>query len=178
LGFDPPSQAIYKPFPGKSGVDTWTYKGVAVPAHAGFDTTIRTASVVIAPAANAPNYTALWWKSPADSERGWGLNLVHQGDVLFATWFTYGATGKGEWLVMSNGAKTAPGSYTGALYRTTGSPYNGAWNPLQLGVTQVGTATFTFTDIANGTFTYSVDGVSGSKAITREAFSSPGTVCN
>jgi len=128
--------------------------------------------------AAATNYSDLWWRSPANSESGWGINITHQGDVLFATWFTYGATGKGEWLVMSNGAKTAPGSYTGALYRTTGSPYSGAWNPSQLGVAQVGTATFTFTDIANGTFTYSVDGVSGSKAITREAFSSPGTVCN
>jgi len=128
--------------------------------------------------AAATNYSDLWWHSPANSESGWGINITHQGDVLFATWFTYGAAGKGEWLVMSNGAKTAPGSYTGALYRTTGSPYSGAWNPSQLGVTQVGTATFTLTDIANGTFTYSVDGVSGSEAITREAFSSPGTICN
>jgi len=45
-------------------------------------------------------------------------------------------------------------------------------------VTQVGTAAFSFTDPGNGTFTYSVSGVTGSKAITRESFSTPATVCN
>jgi hypothetical protein len=30
-----------------------------------------------------PNYTDLWWKSPAGSESGWGLFLTHQGDDIF-----------------------------------------------------------------------------------------------
>jgi len=128
--------------------------------------------------AAASNYSDLWWHSHANSESGWGINVTHQGDILFATWFTYDAAGKGQWLVMSNGAKTAPGVYTGALYRTTGSPYNATWNPQQLGVTQAGTATFTFSDISNGTFSYTVDGVAGSKAIMRESFASPPSVCN
>jgi hypothetical protein len=34
------------------------------------------------------NYQGLWWKSPAGSESGWGINFAHQGDVIFATWFT------------------------------------------------------------------------------------------
>ncbi|HXF80054.1 MAG TPA: hypothetical protein VN598_14385, partial [Usitatibacter sp.] len=77
-----------------------------------------------------------------------------------------------------NGAKIAPGSYTGALFRTTGSPFSATWNPSQLGVTQVGTASFAFSDISNGTFTYTVDGIAGSKAITREGFATPPSVCN
>jgi hypothetical protein len=128
--------------------------------------------------AAASNYSDLWWHAPANTESGWGINVTHQGDILFATWFTYDPSGKGQWLVMPNGAKVAPGSYSGSLYRTTGSPYNAAWNPAQLGSTQVGTASFSFSDISNGTFTYTVDGVSGSKAITRESFASPTTVCN
>jgi hypothetical protein len=32
-----------------------------------------------------PNYTDMWWSSPAGSESGWGVNLAHQGDTLFAT---------------------------------------------------------------------------------------------
>ncbi|HEX5633216.1 MAG TPA: S8 family serine peptidase, partial [Gemmatimonadales bacterium] len=35
--------------------------------------------------AGASNYSDLWW-NPAES--GWGVNLEHQGDVIFATWFT------------------------------------------------------------------------------------------
>ncbi|HYE92975.1 MAG TPA: hypothetical protein VEA38_18235, partial [Terriglobales bacterium] len=74
----------------------------------------------------APNYQALWWASPAGVESGWGLNLTHQGDILFATWFTYGADGRGRWLVGSNVARTAPGRYEGTLYRTTGPSFAAA----------------------------------------------------
>ena len=47
-----------------------------------------------------------------------------------------------------------------------------------MGVTQVGMATFTFSDISNGAFSYTVNGVAGSKVITRESFATPSTVCN
>ena len=47
-----------------------------------------------------PSYGGLWWKSPAASESGWGLNITHQGDILFATWFTYDRDGNGMWLVI------------------------------------------------------------------------------
>ncbi len=125
-----------------------------------------------------PNYQDLWWRSPAGSENGWGVNVTHQGDILFATWFTYGADGKGLWLVGSNIARTAPGTYSGPLYRTTGPAFNASpWNSNQVVVTQVGTATFTFSDLNNGTFAYSVNGVSQSKPITRQVFATPATVC-
>ncbi|HEX6793354.1 MAG TPA: glycosyl hydrolase family 28-related protein, partial [Casimicrobiaceae bacterium] len=42
-------------------------------------------------AAASPNYEGLWWASPAGSESGWGINFAHQGDIIFATWFTYDA---------------------------------------------------------------------------------------
>ena len=44
--------------------------------------------------------TALWW-NPA--ENGWGVNFTHQGNILFATLFTYDANRAPLWLVMSNG---------------------------------------------------------------------------
>jgi hypothetical protein len=124
------------------------------------------------------NYGDLWYKSPAESEAGWGVNVTHQGDILFATWFTYDAAGKGMWLVMSRGDKTADGTYSGPLYRTTGPAYNAVpWDKNQVHLTQVGTATFTFTDFSNGTFAYTVNGVSQSKTITRQRFKTP-TACN
>jgi hypothetical protein len=126
----------------------------------------------------APNYQDLWWRAPAESESGWGVNLTHQGDILFATWFTYGADGRGMWLVMSAGLKTGPTTYSGALYRTTGPAFNAnPWSPAGVTVTQVGTATFNFTDGNNGTFSYTVNGISQSKPITRQVYSSPATVC-
>jgi hypothetical protein len=41
----------------------------------------------------------------------------------------------------------------------------------------VGAASFTFSDGNNATFAYTVNGVSQIKAITREVFRTPGTVC-
>jgi hypothetical protein len=40
-----------------------------------------------------------------------------------------------------------------------------------------GTATFTFADGNTGTFDYTVNGITQTKAITREVLVDPGTVC-
>jgi hypothetical protein len=112
------------------------------------------------------------------SESGWGLNVTHQGDILFATWFTYAPDGKGMWLVGSRLARNGNGSYAGPLYRTIGPPWNSAsWNPAMVAPTPVGSATLSFSDANNGTFAYSVNGLAGSKAITRQVYASPVTVC-
>jgi len=116
------------------------------------------------------NYEGLWWASPAMSESGWGINLAHQSDTIFASWFTYDTTGKGWWLVMT-APKTAPNTYSGALYTTTGPAFNSVpFNPAQVTPAQVGNGTLTFSDANNGTFTYSVNGTQQAKAITRELF--------
>jgi hypothetical protein len=126
----------------------------------------------------APNFQDLWWRSPAGSESGWGVNITHQGDILFATWFTYDASGKGMWLVMSNGNKVGTNTYSGALFRTTGPAFSASpWIGSQVVATQVGNATFTFSDANNGTFAYTVGSVSQTKAITRQEFATPATVC-
>jgi hypothetical protein len=128
--------------------------------------------------ATAANYQDLWWAAPAASESGWGINFTHQGDTIFATWFTYDLDRAPMWLVVT-ALKTGPGVYAGKLFRTTGPPFNATpFNPANVVATEVGTATFTFSDGNHATFAYTVNGVSQSKAITREIFAAPGTVCN
>ena len=127
-------------------------------------------------AVSSTNYTDLWWRSPGGSENGWGVNLVHQGDIVFATWYTYGADGTDLWMVMDSAPKVADRTYRGNVYRTTSAPFN-AYNPAQFHGTQVGTGTFTFTDASNGTFAYTVDGVTQSKSITRYVFDPSPTTC-
>ena len=128
--------------------------------------------------AAATNYQDLWWAAPAGAESGWGINLTHQGDTLFATWFTYDLNGTPMWLVVT-APKTAPGVYGGTLYRTTGPAFNAApFNPAAVVATAVGNATFTFMDGNNANFAYTVNNVAQNKAITREVFVNPGTVCN
>ena len=123
------------------------------------------------------NYQDLWWKNPAGSESGWGINFTHQGDRIFATWFTYDRDHSPMWLVVT-ADETAPGAYGGTLYRTTGPPFNAVpFDPAKVVPVNVGTASFTFSDGNNATFAYTVNGVSQAKAITREVFRTPGTVC-
>jgi YVTN family beta-propeller protein len=125
-----------------------------------------------------PNYQDLWWKSPAASESGWGVNIAHQGDTLFATWYTYGADGQPLWLSASNLARTGNATYSGMLTRSWGPPFNAApWDPAKVTRMAAGNVTFAFSDASNGTMTYTLEGVTQSKPITRIAFASPATVC-
>jgi hypothetical protein len=126
----------------------------------------------------APNYQDLWWRSPAGSESGWGLNITHQGDILFGTWFTYGADGRGMWLVMTDLRKTTGETFTGPIYRTRGNPFSSTpFDPATVTVTPVGNATLAFTDANNGSFTYTVDGITQTKPITRQVFATPVSLC-
>ncbi len=130
----------------------------------------RAAAVAAQSASVAPNYQGFWWNSPAGSESGWGINFAHQGDTIFASWFTYDTTGRSWWLVMT-ALKTGPGTYGGTLYQTKGPAFNAApWSPAAVSDAAVGTGTLAFTDNDTGTFTYTVKGVTQSKSITRQVF--------
>lgn len=124
------------------------------------------------------NFTDLWWRSPAASEAGWGINLIQQGNTIFLSWFTYDATGKGMWIYGSSLARTTGNTFVGDLARNTGNAFSSSpWNSTTVHPAAVGTATITFTDAANGTFSYTVDGVAQAKPITRFVYGSPVTTC-
>jgi len=126
----------------------------------------------------ATNFQDLWWST---QESGWGINFVHQGDTLFATWYTYDTQGKPWWLIAVL-RKSIRGVYTGPVSTVTGPPFNAVPFPPEGspgGATEsiVGNATTTFADGNNATFTYTLAGASQTKAITRLVFVAPGTVC-
>ena len=112
------------------------------------------------------NYTALWWNA---AESGWGINLNHQGNIIFATLFTYDDAGAPLWLVMSNGNRQADGSYQGPIYRVTGPAFNAQpWSAVA--PTPVGTMRLAFTGANAGALTYTYNGRPVTKAITRQEF--------
>lgn len=114
------------------------------------------------------DYTDLWWNA---SESGWGAAITQQGSTMFLAWYVYSSSGKPIWYVASdcrvNGAGTG---CTGTAYRTTGSAFGPTFNPSAVQVFPVGTVVITFNDPNNGTLQYTVDGVSGTKTITRQVF--------
>jgi hypothetical protein len=114
------------------------------------------------------NVKDIWWAGAA--ENGWGVSISQQDRSLFASWYTYDADGKATWFVMSGGTWTGT-TYTGELYTTSSSPWLGVpYNGTKFRTQLVGPVTFGFSDASNATMTYTVNGVTQTKAITRLGF--------
>ena len=114
------------------------------------------------------SYADLWWAGT--SQNGWGITISQQYRTLFAVWFTYDTQGRNTWFVVPGGTWTAANVFTGTAYRTTSSPWVGAtYDPSRFQITPAGTVTFTFgADGRSAGMTYTLDGLSGSNAITRQ----------
>ncbi len=115
----------------------------------------------------AVDYSALWWNA---AESGWGVTLTQQQSMIFAVMYTYDAAGKPVWYVASGCPLSGTGC-SGDLYQVTGGTApTSAWNGGSKLTNKVGSISFAFTDSAAGTMNYSINGVSGSKTITRQVF--------
>ena len=120
-----------------------------------------------APPPSTLNFEGPWWNP---SESGWGLSLAHQDDVIFTTWFTYDGSGKAMWVSMT-ALRTSATTYAGTIYRTTGPSLSAVpFDSNQVQRAEVGTASLSFADGNNGTFAYTLNGVSQTKPITRLVF--------
>jgi hypothetical protein len=163
---------------GQSGTLVYTVNGNTVSKAITRNTfaTHPTCAFTTTDRTTATNYQDLWYNQ---NESGWGVNVTHQGDTLFATLFIYDSNSQGTWLVMSNGVKTGTGIYSGTLYRTTGPPYNSSpFTPIGPGnYTTVGTMTLTFGTGNLGTLVYTFNGSAVTKLIQRLIIASPTTLC-
>lgn len=127
----------------------------------------------------AANYSDIWYNP---NESGWGVTVTqHSDNQTFAVWYTYdprepdpsvAGNFKPLWLVMSGGTWTSPTTLTGDVYVTKGTPFASGWDPSALGVTRVGTFTFSFASTSTGAFTYNISPPSG-LASTDPAFNLP-----
>ena len=124
--------------------------------------------------AQPANYQGIWWRAPAGSEAGWGINFAHQGNTIFATWFTYDAQRQPWWLVAQLD-KTSATMFSGPIYTVTGPPFYmmpfpPIGSPGGAVDTVAGWMTASFTDATHGTISYTVNGVSQGKAIVPQEF--------
>ncbi len=106
---------------------------------------------------NLSNYTDHWWGGTNAS--GWGVQISHQGNQVFAGWYSYSAAGKATWLTLQGVQdSTNARRFSGTVFQVTaGSPYPQITGPIAPNANvAVGTFEFNFTDGAKGTFTYSL----------------------
>ena len=121
-----------------------------------------------------PDRTGVWYNP---SEPGWGLILTEQGGNVFAAVFAYGTDNQPTWWVASNvvSAGDFPGLgslFAGTLYRTSG-PYFGTADTTPLSASPVGSLQILGpSDTGTLGLMYSVNGVTVTKTVTRESWSS------
>ena len=108
----------------------------------------------------------------AQSEDGWGMQLVQRADIMFATIYVYDAAMAPIYytVTLTPMGTTAEGEaiWVGDLYLTHG-PWFGspAFNSSQVSYRKVGQLTYAVKDLHASTLSYSVDGVAVSKEIYR-----------
>ncbi|HET7731512.1 MAG TPA: hypothetical protein VFK48_15925 [Usitatibacter sp.] len=119
------------------------------------------------------NYQDLWWNA---AEPGWGLDIAHEGDMLFATLFTYDAGGRNTWYFAPEMPLQRDGTYAGWLHAATG-PWFGAAQPGPARPREVGRMTLRFADGEHGRLAYTIDGRLVEKDITRYAFGASAGWC-
>ena len=116
------------------------------------------------------NHSDMWWNP---SESGWGVSIVQHGTgAIFAVFFLYDQDREPAWYVVPGGQWIQPTQFTGAVYRTAGPAFGATFNPADVTVTSVGTATFEFSgnDPDRATLNLAIEGRTIQKAIHRQAF--------
>jgi hypothetical protein len=116
----------------------------------------------------AVDYTDLWWNP---QESGWGISInQHSSGALLATWFTYDQAGNPTWFSLQPGQWTSATNFTGPIYRTTGPAFATHFDASRFGISQVGTGTLSFESPSSAAFTYTVNGISGTRHIERMVY--------
>ncbi len=121
-------------------------------------------------AAGPANYQDLWWAGEAES--GWGMSVAQRGNVQFNVLYVYDAAGEPQWIVMPGGTWNPTfNTYSGKLYLTKSAPFSSYDNISKPDeVTEVGSAAITYTSASTAQLQYVINGVSGQKNISRQAF--------
>lgn len=107
-------------------------------------------------------YNGWWWNAATP---GTGLGLEVQGDKLYMAWYVYDASGRPVWYVCLASRNAAGTAYSGNLLQCTGWPLGTAYAGFSSSV--VGTATLSFSAVNRGTFSWTLNGKSGTQTIEK-----------
>ncbi|MEO8136029.1 MAG: hypothetical protein ABI831_18895, partial [Betaproteobacteria bacterium] len=103
-------------------------------------------------AGEAPFQPTGWWWNPAESGRGFSLEV--QGDTMFLAGFMYNDSGQPVWYI-SSGKMSTPTHFVGTLQQIGGGQTIGGPYHFPTTFTNVGTVTIDFASFEQGTMTLS-----------------------
>ena len=106
------------------------------------------------------DFSDLWWNP---NEDGWGVTLTQQNQILFVTLYVYQSNNQPKWYVgpatqFLGVDATGAVAFSGPLFEATGPYFGGAWTG-GIQATQVGTITFSASQISVGTLNYTINNV-------------------
>jgi hypothetical protein len=134
---------------------------------------------IAAALSGAPKLEGVGWRNGMwfnPNESGWGLNVIEQGDTIFATLYVYDSRGNPRWYVASQltqSGATADGTAinSGPLYEVIGPYFGGSsFNPSNVARRQVGNMSFQVRSPGSAVVTYTVDAFTVTKNVTQLAF--------
>ena len=113
--------------------------------------------------------TGLWWNA---GESGWGATITQQSNMMFVTMFVYDAAANPVWYTVS--CTISGASCSGDLLKVRGgSAPTATWSGNGIAVAVVGTMTLNFTSNDAGSMSYTLNGASSTRQITRQIFGPP-----
>jgi len=128
------------------------------------------AASLAAGAARATNVstdvTDVWWP---DAEPGWGIQLIQNADLIFATMFIYDIDNQPMFVVAVLEKQPGADVWSGGVFGSEGTSYDLPWDPADRFEAQVGTMSFTLANAASGTLVYTIGTFSTAKPISRQA---------
>jgi len=153
-----------------AGGNTVTTTGSTPPAPEEANTANNFAAMTatVAGPGGDENYQDLWWNP---SESGWGATIMHQGNTLVIAVYDYDANGAPTWQFLANAQRTTGTTYAGAMYRITGTPFDGRpFDASQTNPVVIGHAQIQFTDPYSAVLTMPAGSGTVTKHITRQTF--------
>jgi hypothetical protein len=121
-------------------------------------------------AVSLPNFTDQWW---VPLESGWGMAVYQQGNTLFVDIFVYDANRNPVWFtgtaVLQGQLSNGDYLFTGDLIATTGTYYGtDPFSASGVTRTKVGTVTLETLSLTTAKLSYTVNGVTVVKNISRQ----------
>lgn len=103
------------------------------------------------------------------NEDGWGVTFLHQQEIVFMGLYVYGPDNRPRWYsaALTSAGGSSPFQFSGDLLETNGPSFGGAFNPGNVTSRKVGTATLNAAFVSTASLSYTIDGVSVQKSISR-----------
>jgi len=114
------------------------------------------------------DYTGAWYNP---NESGWGVSVVKgTSNVLGVIIYHYDPDHSPTWFIVQDGTWQNTTTFSGTLNRFTGPAYNVAFDAGMVAYGPVGNATLSFVSATEATLSYTINGVTQTKSLSRLSF--------